>query len=193
MKKLLSTILLLLSIIFSACKKEDSVVEIENMTINKSWQLLMKTTSLSQGDQFKNGLYVDSLIGTIYTGQINYMDPSSVMVSLDTLFPTESASYSSRVWNVNMNQIIVDTYYDANGSPYNIKQHNYASNLDELIIAFQSGNLKKFIINKLTVDQLHITSIADTIYTPLFNANGIYQDTVFMNLTSDKYFFDIKL
>jgi|TARA_B110000305_G_scaffold184344_1_gene204863 hypothetical protein len=68
MKKLLSTILLLLSIIFSACKKEDSVVEIENMTINKSWQLLMKTTSLSQGDQFKNGLYVDSLIGTIYTG-----------------------------------------------------------------------------------------------------------------------------
>ena len=182
-----------MSIILSACKKEESVLEIENITINKSWQLLMKTTSLSQGDQFKNGLYVDSLIGTIYTGQINYMDPSSVMVSLDTLFPTESASYSSRVWNVNMNQIIVDTYYDANGSPYNIKQHNYASNLDELIIAFQSGNLKKFIINKLTVDQLHITSIADTIYTPLFNTNGIYQDTVFMNLTSDKYFFDIKL
>ena len=113
------------------------------------------------------------------------------MVSNDTIFPGVSTSYSSRVWSINETQVIIDTYYDQNGFAYNISQHNFTKNLDTLIVNFQSGDIKKFIINELTAYKLHITSIPDTKYIPAFNINGIYQDTVLMNLNADKYLFDI--
>tara|TARA_B110000879_G_scaffold158994_1_gene205277 strand:- start:99 stop:446 length:348 start_codon:yes stop_codon:yes gene_type:complete len=113
------------------------------------------------------------------------------MVSNDTIFPGVSTSYSSRVWSINETQVIIDTYYDQNGFAYNISQHNFTKNLDTLIVNFQSGDIKKFIINELTASKLHITSIPDTNYIPVFNINGIYQDTVLMNLNADKYLFDI--
>jgi|TARA_B110000967_G_scaffold161988_1_gene168345 hypothetical protein len=113
------------------------------------------------------------------------------MVSNDTIFPGVSTSYSSRVWSINETQVIIDTYYDQNGFAYNISQHNFTKNLDTLIVNFQSGDIKKFIINELTAYKLHITSIPDTNYIPVFNINGIYQDTVLMNLNADKYLFDI--
>jgi len=193
MKKQL-LILFCFPLLFITCKKEKSEIEIEssNITINKVWELSMQNTYLASGDQFQNGFYMDSLTGSIYTGQINYVSSASIVISNDTIFPDSSANYSSRIWSINNNQLIIDTYYDANGFPYNISQYNYTINLDTLVIDFQSGNVKKFVINELTTDKLHITSVPEINYIPIFDVNGIYQDTVLMNLTSNEYFFDKK-
>ena len=191
MKKIL-LILFCFPLLFITCKKEKSEIEIEssNITINKVWELSMKSTYLGQGDQYHTGTYMDSLTGSIYTGQINYVNSSSIIVSNDTIFPALSASYSSRVWSISENQVIIDTYYDANGFSFNVSQHNFTRHLDTLIINFQSGNVKKFVINELTANKLQITSIPERNYFPIFDVNGIYQDTVLMNLTSDNYIFD---
>ena len=171
-----------------------------NITINNKWQLSMQSTSLAQGDQYAYGVWIDSLVtGTVYIGRMNYVSSGSIMVSNDIVFPGVSLSYSSRVWSITQNQVtvngltassIIDTYYDENGFSYNILQHNFTRNLDTIVVNFQSGDIKKFVINELTADKLHITSIPDTNYIPVFDINGIYQDTVMMNLTSDNYFFD---
>ena len=190
MKKLLLA-LLCLPLLFTTCKKEDSVIEPSNITINNVWQLSMQSTYLAHGDQYTFGIWIDPSTGNIYTGRINYVSSGSIMVSNDTIFPGVSTSYSSRVWSINETQVIIDTYYDQNGFAYNISQHNFTKNLDTLIVNFQSGDIKKFIINELTAYKLHITSIPDTNYIPVFNINGIYQDTVLMNLNADKYLFDI--
>ena len=81
-------------------------------------------------------------------------------------------------------------YYDGNGFSYSVP-HNYIRNLDTLIINFQSGDIKKFVINELTVEKLNITSIDEKKYTPIFDGNGIYRDTVLMSLTSEEYLFDL--
>ncbi len=187
-------------LLFTTCKKEDSLIEPSNITINNKWQLSMQSTSLAQGDQYASGTWIDWLVtGTVYTGRINYISSGSIMVSNDTVFPGVSSSYSSRVWSITKNQVtvngltassIIDTYYDENGFSYNISQHNFTKNLNTIVVNFQSGDIKKFVINELTADKLHITSIPDTNYIPVFDINGIYQDTVMMNLTSDNYFFD---
>jgi hypothetical protein len=149
----------------------------------------MLRTYIKLGDQFSWGSYMDSLTGVMYSGHINY-DSIPIMVSEDTLFPGLSASYSRRVWSVNENQVIIDTYYDGNGFSYSVP-HNYIRNLDTLIINFQSGDIKKFVINELTVEKLNITSIDEKKYTPIFDGNGIYRDTVLMSLTSEEYLFDL--
>ena len=191
MKKLL-IILLCLPLLFTTCKKEGSTIEIEEESnVNNVWQLSMQSTSLSHGDQYTFGSWPDSSTGSIYTGRINYVSSGSIMVSNDTIFPGVSTSYSSRVWSTKENQFIIDTYYDENGFTYNISEHNFTKNLDTLVVNFQSGDIKKFVINKLTSDKFYITSIPDTTYSPVFNINGVYQDTILMHLISDKYFFDI--
>ena len=198
MKKLL-LILLCLPLLFTTCKKEDSVIEPSNITINNKWQLSMQSTSLAHGDQYANGLWVDSVTGFIYTGRMNYVSSGSIMVSNDTVFPAVSSSYSSRDWSITENPVtvngltassIIDTYYDEDGFSYNISQHNFTRNLDTIVVNFQSGDIKKFVINELTADKLHITSIPDTNYIPVFDINGIYQDAVMINLTSANYLFD---
>ena len=190
MKKLL-LILLCLPLLFTTCKKEESTIEIdEQPTIYNAWQLTIQSSYLTQGTQYTTGVWIDSLTGGIYTGQIQYLDSGSTMVSNDTIFPGVSTNYSSRIWSINENQVIIDTYYDGNGFSYNVLQHAFTKNLDTLVVNFQSGDIKTFIINELTADHFDIISIPDTNTSPLFDINGIYQDTVLINITSDKYFFD---
>ena len=195
MKKLL-LILLCFPLLFTTCKKEGSSIE-PIPTIYNAWQLSMQSTSLSHGDLYYNGTFLDSAASTMYTGQINTIGSGSILASNDTIFPSLSTVYSSRVWSINQNQVIIDAYYDGNGLLYNTSQHSFIKNSDTLVINFQSGEIKKFIINELTADHFHITSIPDayidpfSFLYPLFDENGIYQDTVLLNIISDKYFFNI--
>jgi len=189
MKKLL-IILLCLPLLFTTCKKEDSNIVFEPVTLNNAWQLSIQSTYIAHGDQYTFGSWTDHSTGVFYTGVKSYVSSVSLMQSKDTIFPSESTSYSSRVWSINENQFITDTYYDENGFSYNISVHNFTKILDTLVISFQSEEIKKFIINELTTDQFHITSIPDTNYIPLFDVNGIYRDTLLMKLTSDKYVFN---
>jgi len=189
MKKLI-LVLLCLPLLFTTCNKEDDNIVLEPIIINNAWQLSIQSTYLAQGDQYTFGSWTDPLTGSIFTGRINYVSSGSIMVSNDTIFSGVSTSYSSRVWSINENQFIIDTYYDENGFAYNISEHNFTKNLDTLVVNFQSSDIKKFVINKLTTDQFHITSIPDTNYIPVFDINGVYQDTILMNLTSDKYVFN---
>jgi len=193
MKKLVKTILAV-SFIFSACEQDASTPLANNniASVYNIWQLSEKITTISNGDQYNIGIYVDSTSQVIYTGFINHLssDSASILVSNDTIFPNLAANYSSRVWSINQNQLIIETYYDGNGFAYNILQHNFTMNSDTLVINFQSGDTKIFIINELTNDNLHITSIPVKNLTPVFDANGFYKDTVIMNITIDDYTFD---
>ena len=64
------------------------------------------------------------------------------------------------------------------------------------MINFQSGEIKQFIINELTANYFHITSIPEAyIYPfsylyPLFDENGVYQDTILLSINSDEYSFN---
>tara|TARA_B110000091_G_C13559021_1_gene367726 strand:+ start:95 stop:673 length:579 start_codon:yes stop_codon:yes gene_type:complete len=189
MKKLLF-ILFCFLLLFTTCKKKDDNIVLEPITINNAWQLSIQSTYLAQGDQYTLGSWTDPSTGVLYTGVISYVSSVSLMESKDTIFPNVSTSYSSRVWSINEQQFIIDTYYDENGFSYNISEHNFTKNLDTLFISFQSDEIKKFVINQLTNDQFHITSIPDTNFIPVFDINGIYRDTLLMNLISDKYVFN---
>jgi len=190
MKKLL-LILLCLPLLFTTCKKEESTLD--DISIYKAWLLSTQTTYLTQGDStsFLIGVYIDPLSGIAYSGQIQYIDSVTILLSSDTIFPAESTLYSSRIWSFNENQVIIDTYYDDNGFAFNTSQHTFTKDLDTLVVNFQSGDIKKFLINKLTAYQLHIISIPDTNYIPLYDINGTYQDTILINLNYDKYFFEL--
>ena len=181
-------------LLFSTCKKEDYAKEIveepSNITISNVWQLSLQSTYLTNGDLFAYGTIQDISNSIMYAGMIQYVDSASIMLSNDTIFPGVSSSYFSRIWSINENQLIIDTYYDENGFSYNISQHNFTKFSDTIVVSFQSGDIKKFVINELTSDQFHITSIPDTNYIPLFDGNGVYKDTVLINLTSYKYFFN---
>jgi hypothetical protein len=184
LKKLL-LILLCLPLLFTTCKKEDPVI-----TINNAWQLSMQCTYLAHGgENYQAGLYYDTINNQYYQGLIQLASLDPIMIINDTIFPGVSTSYSSRVWSINENQVITDTYYDENGFSYNISQHSFTRNLDTIVVNFQAGDIQTFVINKLTAYQFHITSIPERNYIPLFDINGIYQDTVLVNLTYDKYFF----
>jgi DUF4097 and DUF4098 domain-containing protein YvlB len=111
------------------------------------------------------------------------------LVISDTIFPSLTANYSSRVWSINQNQLITDTYYDSNGFAYNISQHNFTINSDSLVVNFQSGDTRTFIITELTINSLNITSVPVKYSKPVFDADGIYQDTVLMNITSNDFTF----
>ena len=190
MKKLL-LILLCLPLLFSSCKKEENnEVVIEPISLNNAWQLSIQSTCLAHGDQYAFGSWTDPSAGIFYSGVKSYVSSVSLMQNKDTIFPSVSTSYSSRVWSVNENQFIIDTYYDENEFVYNISEHNFTKNLDTLVVNFQAGDIKKFVINELSSDQFNITSIPDTTYIPLFDGNGVYKDTVLINLTSYKYFFN---
>ena len=160
----------------------------------------MQSTSLSHGDRYTIGHFTDSTSGIVYSGWINSMSnigTGSILVSNDTILPSSSTINYSRFWSINQNQIIIDTYYDGNGFLYNTLQHSFVKNSDTLVVSFQSGDIVKFIINELTADHFYITSIPGAFFSPfsflypLIDVNGIYQDTVLMNIISDKYFFDI--
>ncbi|MBT5089677.1 MAG: hypothetical protein HOM24_01190 [Flavobacteriales bacterium] len=188
MKKLL-LILLCFPLLFNSCSKEgESNIVIEPITINNVWNLSMQSAFLTNG--YVGVPYIDSISGIIYVSSI---EETVAIESIwkDSVFTGVSTIYDSRVWSINENQFIIDTYYDENGFSYNISQHNFIRNLDTLVINFQSGDIKNFVINELTADKFHITSILnDTTYIPLFDENGIYRDTVLFNTTSNKYFFD---
>ena len=183
MKRLV--ILLCLPLLFTACKKEEATIIIEEEpSIYNAWQLSMVSTSIGTVDFFVNGAIV--INGLVYMGQIQHIDSGLIMVSSDTI-----TAFPSRIWSINQDNSITDTYYDENGFSYDILQHNFIKDLDTLTVSFQSGDTNKFVINKLTTDQLHITSIADINYIPIFDVNGIYQDTVLLEATSYTYLFDI--
>ena len=192
MKKLFY-IFLSLSVIFSACEQDISspLANNNSASLYNIWQLSSKITTISNGDQYNIGIYIDSANQVIYNGFINQLSSVSALILLsnDTIFPSLTANYSSRVWSINQNQLITDTYYDSNGFAYNILQHNFTMNSDSLVVIFQSGDTKTFIINELTIENLNITSVPAKYSTPVFDANGIYQDTVLMNITSHDFAF----
>ena len=192
MKKLFY-IFLSLSVIFSACEQDISspLANNNSASLYNIWQLSSKITTISNGDQYNIGIYIDSANQVIYNGVINQLSSVSALILLsnDTIFPSLTANYSSRVWSINQNQLITDTYYDSNGFAYNILQHNFTMNSDSLVVNFQSGDTKTFIINELTIENLNITSVPAKYSTPVFDANGIYQDTVLMNITSHDFAF----
>ena len=192
MKKLFY-IFLSLSVIFSACEQDISspLANNNSASLYNIWQLSSKITTISNGDQYNIGIYIDSANQVIYNGFINQLSSVSALILLsnDTIFPSLTANYSSRVWSINQNQLITDTYYDSNGFAYNILQHNFTMNSDSLVVNFQSGDTKTFIINELTIENLNITSVPAKYSTPVFDANGIYQDTVLMNITSHDFAF----
>ena len=192
MKKLFY-IFLSLSVIFSACEQDISspLANNNSASLYNIWQLSSKITTISNGDQYNIGIYIDSANQVIYNGVINQLSSVSALILLsnDTIFPSLTANYSSRVWSINQNQLITDTYYDSNGFAYNILQHNFTMNSDSLVVIFQSGDTKTFIINELTIENLNITSVPAKYSTPVFDANGIYQDTVLMNITSHDFAF----
>tara|TARA_B100001778_G_C18407890_1_gene547335 strand:- start:102 stop:719 length:618 start_codon:yes stop_codon:yes gene_type:complete len=200
MKQLLHT-LLVVTIIFSSCKKEDSFVDSDapNNTIYNQWELSIKSSSLSHGDIYNNGTFLDSANLVYYSGWINWrsnIGTGSVLISNDTIFPSFSSIYSSRIWSINQNQLITDVYCDYNGLVYNTLQHSFVKKSDTLVINFQSGEIKKFIINELTADYFQITSIPEAYLNPfaylypLIDENGVYKDTVLLSINSDTYFFN---
>ena len=193
MLKLLYT-LLAVSLIFSACE-DDTPLPVANnnnsASIYNIWKLNTQVSTISNGDQYNFGVYIDSTNQVIYNGFINQLssDTALILVSSDTIFPSLTANYSSRVWSINQNQLITDTYYDSNGFAYNILQHNFTINSDSLVVNFQSGDTRIFIINELTINSLNITSVPVKYSNPVFDADGMYQDTVLINITSNDFAF----
>ena len=187
MKKLL-LILLCLPMIFTTCKKEEeNEVVIEPISLNNAWNLNVENTFLEEG--ILGGNYIDGNTNTFYTNSIN----ESVFISniLQHIITTgESTIFKSRIWSFNENQSLIETYVDYNDITYNDAQHSYSKKSDTLEINFQTGNTQKFLINQLDINELHLTSIQnDTTIFPIFDINGVYQDTIMYNITSTKYYF----
>ena len=187
MKKIL-LILLCLPLLFSSCKKEEvNEVLIELVSLNNAWNLNAEHTFLEEG--IFGGNYTDDN-GTIFvTNSTN----ESVFISnsLQYIVTTgESTDFKSRIWSFNENQSLIETYVDYNDITYNDAQHSFLKISDTLEINFQTGNSQKFLINKLDINELQIISIKnDTTCFPIYDINGIYQDTIMYNITSTKYYF----
>ena len=188
MIKNLLLILLCLPLLLSSCKKEEgNEVFIEPVSINNAWNLNVENIFLEEG--VFGGNYTDDN-GTIFV--INSTN-ESVFISntLQYIITTgESTDFKSRIWSFNENQSLIETYVDYNDITYNDAQHSFLKTTDTLEINFQNGNAQKFLINKLDIKELQITSVQnDSTFFPIFDINGIYQDTIMYNITSTKYYF----
>lgn len=188
MKKLL-LIFIALPMIFSSCKKEveKNEVVIDPISLNNAWNLNEENTFLEEG--FLGGNYIDANSNIFYSNTIN--ESLFISNSLQNIVTTgESTIFKSRIWSFNENQSLIEIYVDYNDITYNDAQHSYSKKSDTLEINFQTVNTQKFLINKLDINDLHITSIQnDTTYFPIFDINGVYQDTIIYNITSKKYYF----
>ena len=185
MKKLL-LILLFLPLLFGSCKKEEEN-EIEPVSLNNIWNLNIENTFLEEG--IFGGNYIDGNTNVFYTNSVN--ESFCISNTLQYIITTgESTIFKSRIWSFNENQTLIETYVDYNDVNYNDAQHSYSKKLDTLDINFQTGNTQKFLINKLDINELQITSIQnDTTWFPIFDINGVYQDSIMYNITSTKYYF----
>ena len=187
MKKLL-LILLFLPMLFSSCKKEeDNEVVIEQISLNNTWHLNVENNFLEEG--IYGGNYIDGNTNIIYTQNVD----QSLFISntlQQVITSGESTDFKSRIWSFNENLNLIETYLDYNDITYNTEQHSYLKYSETLEINFQNGNTQKFIINKLNINELEITSIQnDTIIFPIFDIYGVYQDSIMYNITSSKYYF----
>mgnify|MGYP001585436421 FL=1 len=186
MKKLL-LILLCLPMLFSSCEEEKNEVVIEPISINNAWILNVENNFLEEG--IFGGNYIDGNTNIIYTNNVN----ESLFISntlQHVITSGESTVFKSRIWSFNESLSLIETYVDYNDITYNDEQHSYLKNSDTLEINFQNGNTQKFLINKLDNNELQITSIQnDTTIFPIFNINGVYQDSIMYNITSTKYYF----
>ena len=187
MKKLL-LILLCLPLLFSSCKKEEeNEVVIDPISLNNAWNLSVENTFLEEG--VFGGNYIDGNTSIIYTNSVN----ESLFMSntlQHVITSGESTVFKSRIWSFNVTQSLIETYIDYNDITYYDEQHSYLKKSDTLEINFQNGNTQKFLINKLDINELQIISIQnDTTIFPIFNINGIYQDSIIYHITSTKYYF----
>ena len=187
MKKIL-LILLCLPMIFIACKKEEeNEVVIEPISLNYAWNLNVENIFLEEG--IFGGNYYEDFTNMFFSSSIN--ESIFISKSLQYIITTgESTVFKSRIWSFNENQSLIEAYVDYNDIIYNDVQHSYLKKSDTLEINFQTGNTQKFLIKKLDINELRITSIQnDTTFNPIFDINGIYQDTIMYNITSKKYYF----
>jgi hypothetical protein len=187
MKKLL-LILLCLPLLFSSCKKEENnEVVIEPISLNNAWNLNVENNFLEEG--IFGGNYIDGNTNIVYANNVN----ESLFLSntiQHVITSGESTVFKSRVWSFNESLSLIETYVDYNDITYNDEQHSYLKKSDTLEINFQNGNTQKFLINKLDINELQITSIQnDTTISPIFNINGVYQDSIMYHITSTKYYF----
>ena len=187
MKKLLLT-LLCLPLLFSSCKKEENnEVVIEPISLNNAWNLNVENNFLEEG--IFGGNYIDGNTNIIYANNVN----ESLFISntlQHVITSGESTVFKSRIWSFNESLSLIETYVDYNDITYNDEQHSYLKKSDTLEINFQNGNTQKFLINKLDINELQITSIQnDTTISPIFNINGVYQDSIMYHITSTKYYF----
>jgi len=171
MKKLL-LILLCLPILFSSCKKKgNNEVVIEPISLNNAWNLNVENNFLEKG--IFGGNYIDGNTNIIYNNSVN----ESLFISNTLQYVItsgESTVFKSRIWSFNESQSLIETYVDYNDITYNDEQHSYLKKSDTLEINFQNGNTQKFLINKLDINELQITSIQnDTTIFPIFNINGV--------------------
>ena len=187
MKKIL-LILLCLPLLFSSCKKdENNEVVVEQISLNNAWYLNVENTFLEEG--IYGGNYIDEENNMVYTQNINH----SLFISntlQEVITSGELTDFKSRIWSFNENLNLIETYLDYNDIYYNTAQYSYLKNSDTLEINFQNGNVQKFIINKLNINELEITSIQnDTIIFPIFDINGVYQDSIMYNIITSNYYF----
>ena len=187
MKKLL-LILLCLPFLFSSCKKEeDNEVVLEQISLYNAWDLNVEHTFLEEG--IYGGNYIDDATNIIYTQSVNQSQFISNTI-IQVITSGDSTDFKSRIWSFNENLNLIETYLDYNDINYNTMQHSYLINSDTLEINFQNGETQKFIINKLNTNELEITSIQnDTNIFPIFDANGVYQDSIMYNISSSNYYF----
>ena len=173
--------------LFSSCEEEKNEVVIEPISLNNAWILNVENNFLEEG--IFGGNYIDGNTNVFYTNSIN--ESFFISNTLQYIITTgESTVFKSRIWSFNENQSLIETYVDYNDITYNDAQHSYSKKSDTLEINFQTGNTQKFLINKLDINELQITSIQnDTTFNPIFDINGIYQDTIMYNITSKKYYF----
>ena len=175
-------------LLFSSCKKEEDNEEvIEQISLNNAWHLNVENTFLEAG--IYGGNYIDDETNIIYNQNVN--ESFFISNTLQQVITSgDSTDFKSRIWSFNENFNLIETYLDYNDITYNTAQHSYLKNSDTLEINFQNGNTQKFIINKLNINELEITSIQnDTIIFPIFDINGIYRDSIMYNITSSNYLF----
>lgn len=175
-----------------SCKKDNDEMEKEDnptFSIYKAWTLSLQTYDSLIGDSFIDTIYVDPISGVMFSGMIQDVNSVSNVIMTDTVFSNAFPYYYSRVWSINSNQSIIETFYDDNGFAYNTLYHTFIKNVDTLKITFQSGKMINFLINDLNIENFNISAITDTSYVPIVK-DGVYQDTVLITFNRERYFFN---